>query len=116
MLITRILPTVADLVARALSGTDFASEIKGDVAHIRWHAADAIELAAERWEEAHGVAVAETVPSDLLNYATDVLIDAGWELLGRAEAEAEDIRRDAIDAGTINRDGAPVGYATYRRA
>jgi hypothetical protein len=93
----RILPTASELVSLALAETDFLSEIRGDVAHIRGHAADAIERAAEEWTDANDL----PVPSDLLNFATDLLIEAGWERLEAAEAEAEAIRLDAIYAGTL---------------
>jgi hypothetical protein len=114
MLITRILPTAADLVALAIAGTDFVSEITGDAGRIRWFAADAIELASEQWEEATGATAGAVVPSDLMNYATDLLIEAGLDILDAADGEAEDARRAAIDAGDMTRDGAPVPYATSR--
>jgi hypothetical protein len=113
MLLARILPSVADLVALALTRTDFISEIRGDPAHIRWHAADAIEAAAENWTDANDGAA---IPSDFLNFATDCLIEAGHDILARADADADAAMRDAIDAGDMDRDGAPVGYASQRGA
>jgi hypothetical protein len=112
-LLTTILPSTADLVARALADTDFLAEIRADSANIRDSADIAIEVAAVAWEESHDAGPGALIPSHWITAARDALIDAGHDLLARDEADAIVARLDSIDAGDIDADGEPVPYDRY---
>jgi hypothetical protein len=65
-MLTRTPPTVADLVARALTATPFLREATGATSHdMRISAELCAELAAEDWEREHGAITGAAVPWEL---------------------------------------------------
>jgi hypothetical protein len=113
----QILPTVADLVSRAVADTDFlralAAERDPDVLAA---AADAADEAAEQWETEHGAIVGKSVPHMLIVDARHALAARGEAWMADRQADAADALRDSIEAGDRDRQGAPVGYAMHRSA
>jgi hypothetical protein len=81
MLITRIPPTVAELVARALAATPFLVEATGNNAHdLRISAELCAELAAEDWERTHRTLIGAVVPPELISEVADALVAHAVEL------------------------------------
>jgi hypothetical protein len=97
-----ILPTVEDLVDRAMAATRFAHEIERAPYRLTPSAELAAQLAAEQWEHAHGAPVGQTVPPDLAAAAARALairgrahlIRLGAARLDRAMAALEIVRRE----------------------
>jgi hypothetical protein len=88
------LPTADDLIAMVLSSTDFVGDLSGDGHLLEAHAANCVDLAADYFEEDHGIPVplATIVAArlELIAQTHDMLAD-------RAEAEAEWRRSEARD-------------------
>lgn len=115
---TRILPTVADLVARALADTAFLADLAGSRDPDLFGDADAAATeAAERWEMELGgaAAIGGLVPAPLIADAAAALAARGAVWLREREIDRLDALADAIQAGDIRR-GHPVGYDSYRSA
>jgi hypothetical protein len=88
MQLTRLSPTVAELVALAIARTPFLSEATGEAPHdLRITAELCAELAAEHWERTHGVSLRETVPSELTTEVADALVSHA-EALSEADDNA----------------------------
>jgi hypothetical protein len=86
MLITRILPTVAELVALAIVKTPFVAESIGPDSHdLRISAELCAELAAEFWENERGAVAGVTISPDL-TAETAVALEAH----GRTMRDASD--------------------------
>jgi 4-hydroxyphenylpyruvate dioxygenase-like putative hemolysin len=103
MLLTRIPPTVAELVARAIASTPFVAEATGDNPHdMRICAELCAELAAEQWEREHGASAGElhTEVADALVAHASALRDANDNALYQAHAKLE--RSMALLAGARN--------------
>lgn len=74
-------PTIAELVARALTATPFLAEATGATAHdLRISAELCAELAAEHWECERGTIVGVAVPWELTGEAADALEAHGRSL------------------------------------
>lgn len=81
MLIARILPTVAELVALAIASTPFVTEATGDDPHdLRISAELCAELAAEHWERERGAIPGVTIPPELTAEAAEALQAHGQTL------------------------------------
>lgn len=81
MLNTRTPPTLAELVARAISKTPFVTEAVGDSPHdLRVTAELCAELAAEHWEREEGALIAATVPWELTTEVAEALKAHGQDL------------------------------------
>jgi hypothetical protein len=90
MFITRIPPTVAELVAQALSGTPYLTEITGAQPHqVTTYAEIAASLAAEQWEAeaAHHRPTGLTLPTELIAEAAAVLVSHASQLPKVKEAD-----------------------------
>ena len=80
MLIAPTLPTVAELVDRALADTDFVAEITANQPHeLRICAELAAERAAEAWERAAGLPVC-SLPPALTDQVAGLLLRQGTSL------------------------------------
>jgi hypothetical protein len=118
MLSRRILPTIADLVARAIADTDYLGDLAGtrhpdvlDAAHA------AATEAAERWEMEHAPErVGGIVPAPLILDAAHALAARGEAWLADRWADRIDALADAFRDGDVDRFGEPVGYDRYRSA
>jgi hypothetical protein len=96
------LPTVAELVARALADTDFLGDISD--ATLADDAANDADLAAEMWSEEHGDTA---VPLALIRDAAATLIERGALALAERAAERAEYEREIARQ--------PVAeYARYR--
>jgi hypothetical protein len=108
MLLTRIPPTVAELVAHAIASTPFVAEATGDNPHdMRICAELAAELAAEHWERERSAIAGVTIPPELITEVADALVahasalrDANDNALYQAHAKLE--RSMALLAGARN--------------
>jgi hypothetical protein len=75
MLITRIPPSVAELVHRALADTAFLSQIAGAPPHlVVTYAEISASLAAEQWEAERRALIAATLPLELIADVAQALI------------------------------------------
>ncbi len=110
MQITPSLPTIAELVARAIADTDFVGDISTDPEDMAHVAANSADLAAEMWEEANDYPVNITVPSALIAEVRTALIARAQRFLDLREAETLDL----IESGDLDDDGSPAPYARYR--
>ncbi len=110
MLTTLTLPTLAELVARAIADTDFVGDISADPEDMAHVAANAADLAVEQWEEAHDYPVNITVPSDLIALVRTALIARAQRYLDLRAAET----LDGMESGDLDDDGCPAPYARYR--
>lgn len=73
-------PTVAELVARALTATPFLAETAGSSLHeLRSDSELCAQLAAENWEREHDAIVGAVVSSDLTAEVADKLEEHGRE-------------------------------------
>lgn len=94
MLLTRIPPTVAELVARALTATPFTSEATGANPHdLRIGAELCAGLAAESWEADRGALIGLSIPPELITEVADAL-----EAHGKTVRDASDNALYAADA------------------
>lgn len=114
MLIMRIMPPVAELVALALARTKFLDEAADAITprEIYRAATIATNQAAESWEEDAGLPIGATVPDA-------IRVQVAADLVAAAQAiakNAADALRDAIEAGDVDHDGGPVPYPTYQSA
>jgi hypothetical protein len=74
-MLTRTPPTVAELVARALTATPFLAEATGATSHdLRISAELCAELAAQNWEREQGVIVGASAPWELSIEVADSLV------------------------------------------
>ncbi len=112
MFVTRILPTVADLVARAVADCEFLPQLDCRDPDVMAAAADAADEAAELWEADHDAAGA--VPHALILDARHALALRGEAWLAAREADAADALLDAIEAGDLDRHGHTIPYPIYR--
>ena len=105
-------PTVAELVALAIAGTDFLGDISasGDTMAL---AAEYADQAAERWEDAREEMPGSVLP-ELIEAARVVLRDCAESVLRNAESDADDALLDGIESGDLDDDGQAVGYDTLR--
>jgi hypothetical protein len=86
MLLTRIPPTPAELVALAIARTPFVTEATGDAPHdLRISAELCAELAAEHWERERGAIAGVTIPPELTAEVAEAL-----EAHGQALRDAND--------------------------
>jgi hypothetical protein len=112
--VTCTMPTVAELVARAVGDTDFLGDLTPTTDTLA-HAADYADQAAEQWEDALGE-VPGTVAPELVLAAASMLRKLADMLLDFAAIEAADARADAIEAGDVDPAGDVIPYATRRAA
>jgi hypothetical protein len=109
---TKTMPTIPELVARALADSDFVVETpRGTSQRELYRAATiATNQAAEAWEEANGLPIGATVP-DLIRHPVSIrLVGLAQD---RHDAEMEAIAYallDGIEAGDLDEDGSPVAY------
>lgn len=113
----KTLPTVTELVARAVVQTRFHDEISDDMTHreIFRAATIATDQAAEMWEEDNGLPVGETVPDSTRDKVARKLMALANAEFAAAEAATEEALAavmDAIAAGDLDRFGEPRPYAT----
>jgi hypothetical protein len=95
MHVTRVLPTVAQLVTRALGNTPFLAEISVEIAenepyNLTICAELAAELAAESWERDHDALVGVTISHALTAEVAVALADHGRTLHAEHEATLYD--------------------------
>ena len=88
MLITRVPPSVAELVHRALADTSFLSQIAGAPAHlVKTYAEIAASLAAEQWEAERRELIGLSLPLELIAEVAQALVAHATELPEVKEAE-----------------------------
>lgn len=112
----RLMPTTADLVARAIADTDFIGDLvpHADLQHL---AADATDMAIDAWEASNDLPIGATdVPAVTIIATRRLLISHAEHLLRTAECDALDAAADALQAGDIDRNGNAMPYPTYRGA
>lgn len=85
------LPTIDDLVDRAIAQTPFVQEITAAPLPLHiWIAAEiAAELAAEHWEQETSRPIGMTVPTPLINEVTATLVERSTALIRAAELKAD---------------------------
>jgi hypothetical protein len=113
------LPTIPELVARAMTGTRFLAEIAARSPHdLRCCAELAAQLAAEQWETETGAPAAETVPHDLTIQVAASLIAHGERHHGPVEnalyANEGQLQRSIAALGALQagiRDTPPLAAA-----
>jgi hypothetical protein len=110
----RLLPTVADLVARAVADGDFYGDIAPD-SDLLTVAAEYTDRGIDTWADDNDV-LANTVPVYLWLAARAVLSNLASALLRHTETAEADARADAIEAGDMDHDGNPIPYDTCRSA
>ena len=105
-------PTVSELVALAITGTDFLGDITTSCDTMAL-AAEYADQAAERWEDARGVLFGTVLP-ERIDAARCELRDLAESVLGDAAEGLSYARIDSIEAGDLDDDGNPIPYETYR--
>lgn len=116
---TRLMPTTADLVARALADTDFLNDITPRTRQLELLAlaATATDMAIDAWEAANELPVGSTdVALTMVFQTRRILVARASELMRERVAAEEDARSDAIEAGDIDSHGNAMPYARYRSA
>lgn len=101
-------PTAAELAALAITQTDFIGDL--DPATLAANAENSADLAAEIWSDEHG---GPPMSLALIAAARRLLADRGYLLLCEREQAEIDALRDGVEAGDLDRAGAPIPYARY---
>jgi hypothetical protein len=112
------MPTVAELVARAIIATDFLSETpNGTTPREIYRAATiATNQAAEAWEESAGVPIGATVPDAIRHPVALRLVELTHDRHRDADRDAADALQAGIEAGDLDRDGFLIPYDLCRSA
>jgi hypothetical protein len=112
------LPTVAEVVALAITETEFRAETpNGTTPREIYRAATiATNQAAESWEEVAGVPIGATVPDTIRHPAAMRLVDLANARHREADKQAADALLDAIEAGDLDEAGEPIPYPLCRSA
>ena len=108
MLIAPTLPTVAELVDRALADTAFLDEITADEPHeLRICVELAAERAAEAWERAAGLPIASTLSSTLTDQVAHALLRQSKSLRKAGQCTLSGdramVERSIADLATLRR-------------
>jgi hypothetical protein len=112
------MPTVAEVVALAITRTEFIRETpNGTTPREIYRAATiATNQAAESWEEDVGVPIGATVPDAIRHPVALRLVDIANTRHREADKAAEDALLDAIEAGDLDEAGEPIPYDLCRSA
>lgn len=115
-MLQRTMPTVSDLISRALLDTEFVAETPlGTTQHQLFRAATiATNQAAEAAEEEGGHAIGASVPAIIRHTVTLHLIHTAHARHEADELAERDALLDAIEAGDCGRDGVALSYVSYR--
>jgi hypothetical protein len=99
---------ITDLCAIAIAHTDFIGDL--DAAALVDNAANSADLAADIWTDAHD----QPVPLAVIVAARLLLVEHGYLLLCEREQAEIDALADGVEAGDLDRDGAPIPYPIYK--
>jgi len=113
----RLLPTTADLVARAIADTDFMGDLTPRTMQVELLrlAAEATDRAIDAWEAENGLQVGSTdVALRMVFQVRRLLVSHARAVMRERVAAEDDARADALQAGDITRTGEAIPYPTYR--